>query len=97
MTRNIETFRTDWNGITLEIRWEPNWLNIDTGIDPAHLEIESIHTEGYFVSNLYLSLERSSSWSVGKPPEEPSLIRGAKKEGSEKNKCLRTRQNQMRS
>jgi len=45
MTRNIETYRTDWNGLTLEIRFEPNWLNIDAGIDPAHLEIETIHPQ----------------------------------------------------
>ena len=43
MTRNIETFRTDWNGIIVEIRYEPNWLNIETTFDPAHLEVESIH------------------------------------------------------
>lgn len=43
MTRNIETFRTDWNGITIEIRYEPKWLNIETAFDPAHLEVETIH------------------------------------------------------
>jgi hypothetical protein len=42
MTRNIETFRTDWNGITVEIRYEPKWLNIETSVDPAHIEVESI-------------------------------------------------------
>lgn len=45
MTRYIETFRTEWNGIVLEIRWEPNWLNINTGVDMAHLEIETIAPE----------------------------------------------------
>ena len=43
MTRHIETFRTDWNGIAIEIRWEPNWLNLtSSGYDTAHLEIKSI-------------------------------------------------------
>ncbi len=42
MTRNIETHRIDWNGITVEIRYEPNWLNIETTFDPAHIEVESI-------------------------------------------------------
>ena len=42
MTRNIETSLLNWNGITLEIRYEPNWLNIETTFDPAHLEVESI-------------------------------------------------------
>jgi hypothetical protein len=43
MNRHIETFRTDWNGISIEIRWESNWLNLtSSGYDTAHLEIESI-------------------------------------------------------
>ena len=28
MNRNIETFHIDWSGIAIEIRWEPNWLNL---------------------------------------------------------------------
>lgn len=43
MSRHIETFRTVWNGVTIEIRWEPRWLNLSLQcFDPAHLEIESI-------------------------------------------------------
>ena len=45
MTRHIETFRMVWNGVSIEIRWEPNWLNINAGFDAAHLEIESIAPE----------------------------------------------------
>ena len=45
MDRHIETFRTEWNGIAIEIRWEPNWLNINAGVDMAHLEIETIAPE----------------------------------------------------
>ena len=44
--RHIETFRTEWSGITIEIRWEPNWRNIRAGSDRAHLEIEAIDPEG---------------------------------------------------
>ncbi len=45
MTRHIETFRMDWSGIAIEIRYEPNWLNINAGFDAAHLEIESVAPE----------------------------------------------------
>lgn len=45
MTRGIETFRTVWSGISIEIRWEPNWLNINAGIDAGHIEIESVAPE----------------------------------------------------
>lgn len=38
--------RIDWNGITLEISYEPNWLNTEkNGIPIAHLEIRSLHPE----------------------------------------------------
>ena len=46
MNRHIETFRTEWDGITIETRWEPNWLNISAGSDRSHLEIEAIAPEG---------------------------------------------------
>ena len=45
MNRHIETFRIDWNGIAIEIRYEPHWLGMDIGFDTAHLEIESIAPE----------------------------------------------------
>jgi len=45
MNRSIETFHTTWHGTEIEIRWEPNWLNISAGMDMAHLEIESITPE----------------------------------------------------
>ena len=46
MSRHIETFRIVWNGIAIEIRWEPNWLNLAVkGYDTAHLQVESIAPE----------------------------------------------------
>jgi hypothetical protein len=45
MNRNIQTFRIDWNGIAIEIRWEPNWLDMGDGFDTAHLQIESVLPE----------------------------------------------------
>jgi len=45
MNRNIETFRIEWSGIAIEIRYEPHWLGMDIGYDTAHLEIESIAPE----------------------------------------------------
>jgi hypothetical protein len=46
MNRNIETFRIEWNGIAVEIRWEPNWLSLaSSGHDTAHIEIESVAPE----------------------------------------------------
>jgi hypothetical protein len=46
MSRHIETFQIIWNGIAIEIRWEPHWLNLSSlGHDTAHLEIESIAPE----------------------------------------------------
>ncbi|HEY2034444.1 MAG TPA: hypothetical protein VGH02_12230 [Rhizomicrobium sp.] len=46
MNRHIETFRIVWSGITIEVRWEPSWLNITgSGYDTAHLAIESVSPE----------------------------------------------------
>jgi hypothetical protein len=46
MSRHIETFRIVWHEIAIEVRWEPNWLNLTAmGYDSAHLEIESIVPE----------------------------------------------------
>ena len=46
MNRRIEAFRIVWNGIAIDIRWEPQWLNLTSlGHDTAHLEIESIAPE----------------------------------------------------
>jgi hypothetical protein len=44
MSRHIETFRIVWNGIIIDIRWEPNWLNM-TNHDTAHIEIKSVAPE----------------------------------------------------
>ncbi|MBV2147701.1 hypothetical protein KRZ98_05295 [Sphingobium sp. AS12] len=41
-TDNYEISTTDWNGITLEIRWQPEWISYDDGTGFAHLEVESI-------------------------------------------------------
>ena len=27
--RNIETFTADWNGIGVQITWEPSWLSLE--------------------------------------------------------------------
>jgi len=44
--RNIETFTADWNGIGVQITWEPSWLSLDTlRYDTAHLQVESILPE----------------------------------------------------
>ena len=44
--RNIETFTADWNGIGVQITWEPSWLSLETlGYDTAHLQVESILPE----------------------------------------------------
>ena len=46
MTRRVEIFRTVWNGIAIEIRWEPCWLNLtSSGFDTGHLEIRSVAPE----------------------------------------------------
>lgn len=41
MSRGIETHVATWQGIDLEITWEPNWLSIgeELGMDTAHLSI----------------------------------------------------------
>lgn len=41
--RHIETFRAEWNGIGIQITWEPSWLNLGDclGHDMGHLQIES--------------------------------------------------------
>jgi len=44
--RNIETFTADWNGIGVQITWEPSWLSLDSlGYDTAHLQVESNRPE----------------------------------------------------
>jgi hypothetical protein len=51
MNRNIETFSIVWNGITIDISWEPNWLNLNStdptlrAFDAAHLQVRSIEPE----------------------------------------------------
>ena len=44
MISSIFVQRIDWNGITVEISYEPNWLNMaaHTGAAMAHLEIRSV-------------------------------------------------------
>ena len=43
MTRIIETFEANWNGIRLEISWEPDWLGIEARheVAAAHLQVRS--------------------------------------------------------
>ncbi|MBB92998.1 MAG: hypothetical protein CML68_04450 [Rhodobacteraceae bacterium] len=47
MTRQIETFAASWNGIQLEISWEPNWLGLEDlyEIAAAHLQVRSSGSE----------------------------------------------------
>lgn len=38
----VQTYRMDWEGIALSIRWTPHWLNMAVNGEPvAHLEITS--------------------------------------------------------
>lgn len=39
--RTIDTFTTDWQGITLSVTYEANWLNMKRNLT-AHLQIEAI-------------------------------------------------------
>jgi len=45
--RHIETFNVEWNGIHININWEPCWLNLRSnyGHDVAHFDIESMKPE----------------------------------------------------
>jgi hypothetical protein len=42
--RHIETYRAEWNGVSLEISWELNWLGIrdHLGERMAHLQVRSV-------------------------------------------------------
>lgn len=44
MSTDRQTFHAEWNGIGIQITWEPSWLNLShrLGYDTAHLKIESI-------------------------------------------------------
>ena len=43
VTCHIETFEATWNGIRLEISWEPDWLGIEARheVAAAHLQVRS--------------------------------------------------------
>jgi hypothetical protein len=44
MKKNTERYRTDWNGILLEITYEPNWMPARiVGEDVGHIEVRSIY------------------------------------------------------
>jgi len=44
--RHIQTFNVEWNGIHININWEPQWLNLKANhYDMAHLDIESTTPE----------------------------------------------------
>lgn len=44
MTRRTEIHRSDWNGILLEITYEPQWMPAHVmGEDLAHIQVRSIH------------------------------------------------------
>ena len=64
MNRNLETFRIDWSGIAIEIRYEPHWLGIDIGYDTAHIEIESIAPERARLSDHRNRIHRTSPETV---------------------------------
>lgn len=44
MSRGIETISATWNGIQLEITWEPCWLGIEReeGWDTAHITVTAV-------------------------------------------------------
>lgn len=39
---NYDIIRKSWNGIEIEIRWNPDHVALDDGSSMAHLEIESL-------------------------------------------------------
>ncbi len=46
--RHIETFTIDWQGITLSVSYEADWLNMTLdgcGLNTAHLQVRSINPE----------------------------------------------------
>lgn len=44
MKRPTETHRFDWNGILLEVEYNPNWLPAHiVGEDLAHLKVKSLY------------------------------------------------------
>ena len=44
--REMQTFNVEWNGIHININWEPQWLNLKVNhYDVAHLDIESMKPE----------------------------------------------------
>jgi hypothetical protein len=43
MIRDTEQYRFEWNGILLELIYEPQWLGIDENL--AHLSVTSIRPE----------------------------------------------------
>lgn len=42
MTRDYTNSRMNWNGIEIEIRWNPDYIVYDDQTHMAHLEVESI-------------------------------------------------------
>ena len=42
MTKDYVVTRTNWHGIEIEIRWNPDYLTYDDQTRMAHLEVESI-------------------------------------------------------
>lgn len=65
MKRTTEIYRTDWNGVLLEITYEPLWMPAHVmGEDMAHIEVRSIYPTaaplpgaraGYFAHTLSAS------------------------------------------
>ena len=44
MKKKTELYRSDWNGVLLEIVYEPLWMPAHvTGEDLAHIEVRSIY------------------------------------------------------
>lgn len=44
MSRHVETFSAEWQGVKIAITWEPHWLNLgdEYGLDTAHLQVEAL-------------------------------------------------------
>lgn len=46
MISSIFVKRIDWEGITVEVSYEPNWLGLSIGGEPvAHLQLRSVKPE----------------------------------------------------
>lgn len=45
MTRSLETHTIVWRGVTIEVRYEEQWLGTDGPFSTAHLEVVAVEPE----------------------------------------------------